>query len=167
VAEAAPAPRLVRGTPEDAEALSDCHRACWREAYGPLVRADLLEQRLADRDAWVARAAERLETRPALLARVGDRVVGLVSVGPSRDADATAPQELYALYVRARWHGTGLGQALLDAELDRHRPCLLWVLEDNTRARAFYTRNGFAPDGGRHVYGALDAREVRLVRPAG
>jgi GNAT superfamily N-acetyltransferase len=159
-------PLLVRGTPEDAEALADCHRACWREAYGPLVRSDVLAERLADRASWVARWSDRLLREPALIARVGDQVVGFARSGPSRDPAAPADRELHGLYVRQRWHGSGLGQDLLDAELDRSTGCWLWVLEDNVRARAFYRRNGFAPDGTRKTFQALDAWEVRLVRPA-
>lgn len=50
------------------------------------------------------------------------------------------------LYVEQASHGSGAGQALLDAVLPRH-PAFLWVARDNPRARAFYRRNGFQADG--------------------
>ena len=43
-------------------------------------------------------------------------------------------------------------------------PCWLFVLEGNTRAQAFYRRNGFDPDGHRQLYLGLDAWEIRMVR---
>lgn len=40
-----------------------------------------------------------------------------------------------------------------------------WTAEDNPRARAFYARNGFTPDGARKVEPSWeDLAEVRLVR---
>jgi RimJ/RimL family protein N-acetyltransferase len=39
------------------------------------------------------------------------------------------------------------------------------VLEDNVRARGFYARNGFVPDGAREFYDDLGTWEIRMVRP--
>ena len=46
--------------------------------------------------------------------------------------------------------GKGYGSALLECALDElgrlgFRQVLLWVLEDNMRARAFYEKCGFTP----------------------
>src|SRR4051794_4922993 len=47
--------------------------------------------------------------------------------------------------------GSGMGRALHDAALltlaQRYREATLWVLDSNTRARAFYERNGWSGDG--------------------
>jgi ribosomal protein S18 acetylase RimI-like enzyme len=79
-------------------------------------------------------------------------VVGFVSTGESRDADAAA--ELYAIYVLPTGWGTGAGTALMRAGLDAMRArssgeAVLWVLEDNPRARRFYEREGWTVDGAR------------------
>jgi RimJ/RimL family protein N-acetyltransferase len=83
------------------------------------------------RQGWVQGAAERQTV-----------------VAPCRDA------ELKTLYVRQGWWGVGAGYGLLQAVLlagyDRGiRRVTLWVLEQNVRARRFYERSGFAPDGDR------------------
>lgn len=70
---------------------------------------------------------------------VEDRVIGFSSPGPSRDEDAPTPLELYAIYVREKWWGSGLGYRLLDVAIGKE-PASLWVLEGNQRARAFYRR---------------------------
>lgn len=161
-----PAPRveLRRATLHDAEAGAALHAACWRETYGPLVDAVLLENYLADAGRWAARWRDRIALGPPrLLAAHGDELVGFASAGPGRHETVPVPTELYAIYVRAAWHGTGLGQALLE-EILHGQPAYLWVLEDNLRARAFYARNGFTPDGGRKKFEPLDAWEVRLTR---
>src|SRR5579884_31924 len=81
----------------------------------------------------------------------GGVVVGFASVGPSRDEPGVG--ELYAIYVDpGRW-STGAGLALLrraEKQLaSEYDEATLWVLDDNPRARAFYERAGWAPDGGR------------------
>ena len=99
----------------------------------------------------------------------GEAICGLVAAGPARDPDGATrparPAELWALYVEASRHGTGLGQRLLDSVLERHLPAELWVFRDNPRARTFYGRNGFVPDGATFVDDRFpDLPEIRMVR---
>lgn len=157
-------PTLRTAVPADAVVCAAMHAECWREAYGPYVDPALLEERLSDTARWVAAWTRHLvDGPPRILAEVDGAPVGFAVVGPSRDEDGATPQELYAIYVRAAYWGTGLGQTLWDA-VRPDEPCSLWVLEDNARARGFYTRNGFAPDGSRELYAGLDAWEIRMVR---
>ena len=158
-------PILRAAVPADAVACATMHAACWREAYGPYVEAALLEERLADTARWTAAWTRHLvDGPPRVLAEADGQIVGFAVSGPTRDEDAPTPYELYALYTRAAYWGTGLGQTLWEAV----RPdgaCSLWVLEANARARGFYHRNGFTPDGSREHYAGLDATEIRMVRP--
>lgn len=151
--------------PEDAPALGDVHVTCWREAYTHLLSPvflsalDVQQRRLQ----WARRLAAP-NPGQALVAVVDERVVGLAWTAPSRDEPPVREWELVGLYLRAAHHGTGLGQALLDAALD-DRPASLWMAENNPRALAFYTRNGFTPDGARKVAPSWeDLAEIRLVR---
>jgi len=78
--------------------------------------------------------------------------------------------ELYALYVTPAWWSTGAGRALMGRvlvclEADGYRQVVLWVLAGNARARRFYDRAGFAPDGGTNILTGLgDVLEVRYSR---
>jgi len=78
--------------------------------------------------------------------------------------------ELYALYVLPAWWSTGTGRALMDRVLDatsaaRYLSVRLWVLRDNARARRFYERAGFAPDGATHTLEGLGGvTEIRYQR---
>ncbi len=96
-------------------------------------------------------------------AAVEDRVVGIVSAGQGRDDDAPTPLELYAIYARKAWWGTGLGGRLLEVAIGKE-PASLWVLESNDRARAFYRRHGFVEDGTRVDEPYFDVPEIRMVR---
>ena len=97
------------------------------------------------------------------VAEVDGEIVGWANTSTGRDADRPRDLELEGIYVLDAHHGTGVGQALLDAAVG-DRPAYLWVLADNPRARAFYRRNGFEPDGTEKVDEEWDVTEVRLVR---
>ena len=113
----------------------------------------------------------------------GPGVVGYASFGPETDVlGAPWPHpltadgedrhvaELYALYVRPAWWSTGTGRALVDRVLARtseagYRSVTLWVLRDNRRARRFYERAGFTPDGATNVLAGLGGvTELRYRR---
>ena len=77
------------------------------------------------------------------------KVVGFVSYGDFRDS-ATIAGEIFALYVLKDYYGKGVGRQLIQAAfavLDGYQEILLWVLEDNKRAIAFYEKMGFVFDG--------------------
>jgi GNAT superfamily N-acetyltransferase len=154
---------LREATLDDAERGAALHMACWREAYGPIVDGQRLAAHLSDPAGWAERWRVQLQRAPRLLAVRGDELVGFAVAGPGRDPDLPDTLELYAVYVRAAWYGRNVGQVLLDAVLGS-AAAYLWVLEINARARAFYARNGFSPDGARERYDPLDAWEVRLMR---
>lgn len=55
--------------------------------------------------------------------------------------------EFDALYVLPRWHGHGVGAALLDlAKAQSPDELWLWVFQKNHQARRFYERHGFTLD---------------------
>lgn len=60
--------------------------------------------------------------------------------------------ELCDFYVEPVFQRMGIGRELLrfflrEAEAAQKKKVFLWVLRENLSARAFYERNGFAPDG--------------------
>lgn len=151
-----------RAQPDDADAFAACQLACWRETYDVLWGPE----RLAGMD--VTQMAARL--RQDIEAEVGDHflaeddgeVIGIAIAGPSRDEDAAAPRELYAIYVRAAHQGSGVSNALLTSSLDGG-PAQLWVYRDNPRASAFYVNHDFIPDGTERT-DSMGISEIRMVR---
>lgn len=159
-----------RATVDDALAIAHVHAQSWRETYtGRLPDAVVEGRPVADRAAALRRLIAGESSRgvqPVWVAERDGRVVGFAWAGPSRDEDHRDDLELFTLYVLEEHHGTGAGQALLDAAIGSS-PASLWVLEDNPRARAFYARNGFVPDGRSKDDERLGgAHEIRMVRPA-
>jgi RimJ/RimL family protein N-acetyltransferase len=130
---------LIRpGALEDAEATARIHVDSWAAAY--TLRGPSFHQRLD------------LHRRvpPSFVAEVDGRIAGFVGVGPSRDPDADG--ELYVIYVDPAHWGAGVGRELIRAGEARirelgHRRVVLWVLDDNPRARRFYEAAGWQLDG--------------------
>ncbi|WBQ07228.1 GNAT family N-acetyltransferase [Kribbella sp. CA-293567] len=157
----------------DAEAGAWCHVKCWQEAYADQVDPVRLAETTSDVAQRVERWTQRLESgvlrwvaiNPDPAAAVEDRVIGFSSPGPTRDEDAPTPLELYAIYVRETWWGTGLGRRLMHAAIGEESASL-WVLEGNERAKAFYRRQGFVEDGTRVDEPFFGVPEIRMVRAA-
>ncbi|MEZ5977406.1 MAG: GNAT family N-acetyltransferase [Planctomycetota bacterium] len=159
---------------EDAAAIARVHVATWDSAYRGLIADAVIERfDLATRTSrWEGALRESLAATH--VAELRDEVVAFVSEGPARDDDLDARTgEVWALYADRSVWGTGVGRALVEYAFDRLRErgaerCVVWVLEENRRARDFYERVGFVPDGTTRegpagVAGPL--RDLRLARP--
>jgi GNAT superfamily N-acetyltransferase len=137
--------------PSDATAIADVHVGSWCEAYGHLLPADFFSEEYVAgrRRMWDQVLNDPRDDVEVRVAESGGSIVGFAWVGPTFEFESAAPprdRQLYAIYVRAAHHGTGAGQALLDAALG-DAPAMLWVAKANPRAIAFYARNGFVFDG--------------------
>ena len=177
------------GSAADAAQVAAVQREGWFAAYQSIIPAQMIDRVTAPDNG--ARVRQSFRTRPwqrMLVAVAPDQegagIVGYASFGPETDV-LSAPwphplttdgedgsvAELYALYVRPAWWSTGTGRALMERVLARtsdagYRSIRLWVLRDNQRARRFYERAGFAPDGATNVLDGLGGvPEVRYRRP--
>lgn len=159
----------------DAAAIAEIHVTSWRAAYAGQLPDDYLDNlSLSDRQHWW----EQMLRKPTLPNRVfvlaeEDVVAGFASIGPSRDDDALAGTgELRAIYVDPCHWNRGLGRLLHDHALDAlsndgHRCVTLWVLRTNNRARRFYHRSGWLPDGATKIdtIDSLVLEEIRYHKP--
>lgn len=160
-------------TARDAAEIAGVHVRSWQEAYAGIVPDDYL--RALDPQQRAARWAEHLEQGPAdhvrtHVAESAGRVLGFATYGPSRDEDARrGEREIYSIYLDPGTWGHGVARDLIRTvltEVGDQTPVSLWVLADNTRARHFYRRHGFSPDGVERLetLGGADLLEVRYRR---
>ncbi len=176
-AESVPAARellIRRAVVGDATSIAEISVAGWRAAYRGLLASDFLAGLAVQPRAvaWAAMLESGMDaSSPAWVAERDGRVIGYASTGPPRDDDVPLPAaEVYALYVRPEAWRAGCGLALLTTALAEWRQrgaetLVLWVLEDNARARRFYEAVGWAADGSRQEVdlGGIAASEVRYA----
>jgi ribosomal protein S18 acetylase RimI-like enzyme len=101
------------------------------------------------------------EVRPGSPPSPFERLEGFVTFGASRDQDARGLGEVYALYVDPGRYRGGVGRMLMVAARERlaeegFDEAVLWVLQGNDRARAFYEGEGWRPDGASRVENPYD-----------
>ena len=154
----------------DTEAIARVHARSWQAAYRGIVGAAFLDG-LSDEvwvDRWRTIFTEPQDGARTLVQDEGE-VTGFARIGPVRDPDPPGPgwDEVYAIYLDPSAWGRGAGSALLAAALETVTGDVpgvsLWVLRDNARARAFYERHGFEPDGLAQEI-TIDGRPVPEVR---
>ncbi|MCU7725429.1 GNAT family N-acetyltransferase [Actinoplanes sp. KI2] len=118
---------------------------------------------------WTERWKWERETHRLTVAEDFDRIIGFSYVGPSETEGAA---ELYAIHVDPAVVGTGVGRLLMVnaltqlAEIGEER-AVLWVLAANERARRFYDRGGWSPDGETRVapISGESVPQLRYSRP--
>lgn len=143
----------------DAPAVASVHVRTWQSAYRGLVPDSELDAlSVEQRTAMWQRAIPRGGVWVAL---VNGEVVGFVAVGPSDEPDAAF--KLYAIYVLPSAAGTGLGHGLARAALKGQQDVILWVFEENPRARRFYEQLGFRADGTEKTE-TIDGVELKEIR---
>ena len=142
---------IRRARPEDAAAVADVHVRTWQSAYERVFGAERLAA--IDVDSRRRFAERGIERGGVWVAEDDGHVVGFVSIGDSRDAEGGGEGELYSIYALPGVWGAGAGPGLMaaarEALRERYETSILWVAEDNPRARRFYEREGWTLDGGR------------------
>lgn len=138
----------------DADALGRVHAASWRVAYAELGPSFLATIEDTERAAlWERVITGPEENGDVFVSVIDEEVNGLVNIRRSRDAEAAeSVGEVIALYVAPHAWGVGCGRALMDHGVHSlaqqgFSEATLWVLETNDRARRFYEKAGWLPDG--------------------
>jgi GNAT superfamily N-acetyltransferase len=159
-------------TTGDAEGIADVQERTWQTAYRHVFPARELERGGFIRpERWRSRIEKPPTGWTIFVAVLDDVVAGFAAVGPSRDERDVG--ELYAIYVEPQRWSTGTGRLLIERCEEELRESFgvatLWVLEDNPRARTFYERAGWSPDGGRksEERWGVRAPEVRYRKALG
>jgi ribosomal protein S18 acetylase RimI-like enzyme len=161
-------PVVRDATPDDAPDIAHMHVESWRVAYAHIIPASALALLSVPgrAEGWAQALRDPAPGQWTLVAARGGEIVGFATGGPDRAAEPTAASELYGLYVAPAVWEAGVGTRLMKAGLARlERPAVVWVLEENDRARRFYEARGWRVDDARQpialLGGAAHPIEVR------
>jgi len=144
----------------DADAITDVQVASWRAGYAHvfpdsvLYADDFDSSRRTFWSNWRFGPGHRVVVVTEETDDGGARVIGFCSYGPERvrARGFTGRGEVWAFYLRPDRWGCGAAAELMDHVEQRLRAegfatAVLWVLDDNPRARRFYERQGWVATG--------------------
>ncbi len=145
-------------TRSDADGITDVQVASWRTGYAEVFPESVLYADDFDpvrRRFWTTwRFAPGHRVAVAVDHDHDDRIIGFSSYGPERERARgfTGRGEVWAFYLHPDAWGGGAASQLMTYTETRLRAegfdsAVLWVLEENPRARAFYEKFGWAPSG--------------------
>jgi len=136
-------------TPADASAIGRVHVESWRETYRGVPPDRLLHSVSALVRAAISQGAPEREPPMLLLVAEGaaGELVGFSAGGPCRATSLPHDAEVYAICVLRAAQQRGCGRRLMAAlaaglQARGFSSTSLWVLRENTNARAFYERLG-------------------------
>lgn len=144
---------IRRARPGDEAALAHIHSQSWQQAFAAILSPGELT---AHTDTAGIQAMYRaLLSRPELRIFLGsteDDPCCLAAWGPFRGESVPQAAELVCIHCLPALWRQGYGSEMMAHVLSDMREAgfsttALWVFEDNTRARCFYERLGFAPTG--------------------
>ena len=159
-----------RAVETDAQAIAVLGVDAWRAAYRGIMPDALLDNlnvaesaeawreslSHADREVFVVECDGQVAGYCYLLGPEHPRYGGAERSAPGASGVSSDPIELALINVDPRWWRRKVGSALLaeamrSAQLRGFRELVLWVLEQDPRARKFYEAHGFSPDGAERV----------------
>lgn len=152
-----PLATIRKARKEDAHAIADVLLETWQAAYQSHVPQDYLNGLTLEktegfwRETLSRSRSPRFQTFVAVL---DEHLVGILSMGPSRDEDLDprSTAEVYSIYVLPENWGHGIGRSLMVTAVEEMRTQgmrtgILWVLKTNARTRHFYEAIGWRSDG--------------------
>jgi ribosomal protein S18 acetylase RimI-like enzyme len=154
---------IRKAEPRDAAAIADVHQQAWNGAYAGIIPHRALTSMINRRGSdWWANAIRRSAT--VLVVEIGGKVAGYTTLGKNRARELKQQGEIYELYLRPEYQGIGLGSRLFAAARERlaHnglKGMVVWALEDNQNALAFY-----AGAGGRDIAEGVEVFEQKALK---
>jgi len=161
---------ICKVLPEDSHIYAALHIDCWRDAYTGIIpdtyfddMSAALEQRAREAGQAIVAPGDNV----FLCAKDGEKMVGRLVFGKSRDANKPDAGEIGAIYLLAEYWGKGYGKKMMDYAVNAlkgmgYQEILIRVLAENKRAKRFYEKYGFIFDG---AIGKLDyGKPLEIVR---
>jgi ribosomal protein S18 acetylase RimI-like enzyme len=154
---------IRKAEPSDASEIAEVHLEAWRGAYSGIIPRKTLTSMINRRGTdWWANAIRRAAS--VLVVEIGGTIAGYATIGRNRARELRQQGEVYELYLRPEYQGIGLGSRLFAAARQRLKDhglkgMVVWALEDNENALAFY-----AGAGGRDIAEGVEVFEQKALK---
>lgn len=163
---------IREATVNDSARIAEIEVAGSRYAYKNIVSDECLyrdlsvENRIPVHQRWIAEKRFDVFVYEEPAAGI---VKGMMGIGPCEDEDKKGAYELHYLYVEPDSVRMGIGSEMLKffEQKGKEKGCpeyVVWVLKENEKARKFYEKNGYRPDGKEKIFRRWNQREIRYVR---
>jgi len=144
---------IRKALPNDALEYASCHVASWQSAYKDIVPDEYLNKLSVEK--WAEKFRNNLKELKEysyFSAVHENKIIGILIIGKSSDQDKPGTGEICAIYLKKEYWSKGFGKEMMDYALaslkgEKFDEVILWVLEENGRARRFYEKCGFVSDG--------------------
>lgn len=169
--------RVRKATVDDGARIAEIRVRGWQHAYRDLIPERLLADMRPEAGVqrWSDFAKAELPTKLFVAVTEDDQVMAYCLVGAARQDRDRHPDlptgELWAIYAAPEAKGQGAGKALHEVAMNHlveqgFRHAVLWVLEGNEGAMAFYRARGWYEDGLKDSFewGGVQIKEVRYAR---
>lgn len=154
--------------PADAAVCAYIHKRSWVFAYGHCLSMELINKIHTNREVmWKKFFANENSGNYAMV--LDGKMIGILTIAAARDKDLPANTgELIGLYLDPDHIGCGFGRHAMDwakrkLKARKFSTMVLWVLDRNDSAKAFYEKCGFRPDGAVKPSGLEDRLEERYI----
>lgn len=130
---------------DDVLEISRIYENSWKHAYKNIIPQDYLDSIPSAR--WAGSITK--DGMKNLVVTENGRIIGTAAICRSRWEKFSGYGEIVSIYLLPEYMGKGYGNRLLKRCIEELSKLgfdriLLWVLEENIRARKFYEKNGFA-----------------------
>ena len=131
---------ILKATKEDAEIIGKVHSDAWKQTY-----QGIFSQEYLDLDSPSSRREEflrSLDDKHCVYLRIEEdgQTAGIVKLVGNEDEI-----EISSIYILEKYRGRGFGRKVMEYIFSEYKDLriVLWVLEVNLNARAFYEKCGF------------------------
>lgn len=145
---------LIRqATMDDAKAIGLIGVISWKSAYRGIVPDEYLDSLTVEKRERYIAASLANTSRRFIIAEADGEPVGMACFYPLCNGKANKELwELEAIYVLPQYWNKGIGRILINhvfQYIGEHNAlvCILWVLNDNHRAKGFYEHIGLTNTG--------------------
>ncbi|MDR1159402.1 MAG: GNAT family N-acetyltransferase [Syntrophomonadaceae bacterium] len=149
--------QAIRATVDCVSDMGFIHSKSWQAAYRGIIPDNVVDDFLPEKRAAIFQKVITTNPEEYYLFKVDDIPAGIGSLYKNYEENMDETEgEIYSIYFHPDFWGTLATHKAVEFCLDRlkelgFKRIVIWVLQDNIRARKFYEKHGFTLDGAQQI----------------